>query len=192
MKRQRWSTKRNRGIAARSCFYLTHDCRTCSVQLTGGTSGNKKETWLKTSTLQEREKRPSSRRQKMEQWGKVESSNKHVWKAEVNERQLRQEQYHRLKDLSQYLREEAGITYQSITGGSEQRSSFAPKSSLHEWNVLLFPLLSPTLCLQWAHTGHCPPLLFPSFSFPSIFPFSFPFTYNLDPCNLTAQPLSQP
>lgn len=43
---------------------------------------------------------------------KVELSSIYVWKAEVNERQLKQEQYHSLKGLSQYLREAAGINYQ--------------------------------------------------------------------------------
>lgn len=67
-----------------------------------------------------------------------------------------------------------------------------PKSSLRERTVLLFPLVSPTLCLQWAHTEHSPLLLFPFFSFPSIFPFSFPFTYNLNHPTLQPSPYASP
>lgn len=174
MKRKRWSTEKNRGIAAKSCSYLTRNCRTCSVQLTGRTSGNKKEAWLTTSTLQKKEKkRLRSRRQKMEKWGKVKLSNKYVWKAEVNERQLKQEHYHKLKDLSQYLREAVGINYQSMM--RERDHHLLPKALYMNELCYYFPLSLPH-CVCSEHTQHSPPLLFPFFSFPSIFPFSFPFS----------------
>lgn len=68
------------------------------------------------------EKKTKQQKTEMEQWGELEFSSKNVWKAEVNVSQLKQEQHHSLKDLSQYLREEAGINYQSMTGQRDPKS----------------------------------------------------------------------
>jgi len=113
---------------------------------------------------------------------------KNIWNAEVNKRQLKQEQHHRLKDLSQYLREEAGINYQSMTGSQDPH--VLPKGLYVNELCYYFPLSLP--CGVSCARTHSSPLLFPFFSFLSIFPFSFPFTYYLDPSNLTQQPLGQP
>lgn len=186
MKRQRWSTGKNRGIAARSCSYLTHDCRTCSVQLTGRTSGDKKETWLKTSTLHKREKSPRSRRQKMEQWGNAELSSKNLWKAEVNERQLKQEQYHNIK-ISKPISK--GRTRHQLPEYDWRERT----QKLFTWTncVVISPCLSHTMFAVSTHTA-LPSSSLPLFLLPFHFSLLLPIYLDFEPSNLTAQPLRQP